>query len=170
MTNCAPQIREKFLKKENQQQHHLPGWASAPQSRSQILGSYSNVLHMWVEERRARRAFTWNTNATKEGWRRRLKLQTQDPGSSSYYSGSSSIYNVPKSRITLDIQITAVVAMADKPREWAWQPISRSTVLKRKISSASTVEKSTKNCEKTASWELTGAKELDHDAVTTECL
>jgi hypothetical protein len=43
-----------------------------------------------------RRAFTWNTNATKEGWRRRLKLQTPDPGSSSYYSGSSSIYNVPK--------------------------------------------------------------------------
>jgi hypothetical protein len=48
--------------------------------------------------------------------------------------------------------------MADKPREWAWQPISRSSVLKRNMSSASTVEKSTKNCEKTASWARTGAK------------
>jgi hypothetical protein len=44
--------RNFWRRKENQPQHHLPGWVSAPQSRSQLLGSYSNVLHMWVEERR----------------------------------------------------------------------------------------------------------------------
>lgn len=99
-TSARKSARNFWRRKENQQQHHLPGWVSAPQSRSQILGRYS-IYESKRDE--TRRAFTWNTNATKEAWRRRLKLQTQDPGSSpyysgtsSYYSGSSSIYNVPE--------------------------------------------------------------------------